>query len=433
MGRKLTGIVVGLVIALWCMEAFANGIIVPPPPPPRPPRPRHRPITHYPAWVKEAHLKVTITDQVAKTEVSEVFVNPNNWRLEGDFVFPLPADATVSDFSFWMNGKEVKAELLDTKQARQIYTDIVGRMKDPALLEYVGTKMFRLRIFPIEPNGEAKVKLTYNQVLKSDSGLVTYRYPHSTNKYSSKPLESATVDVTINSKAAIKNVFCPSHTVDIKKDGDHKVRLGYEGKNVKPEKDFIVYYTLSDKDFGLNFLTYREKGEDGYFLALLSPSQEVDKDKVLPKDIVFVMDTSGSMSGKKIEQAKGALTYCVNSLNKEDRFNIIGFATSVRMFKDNPVKADKENVEKARKWIEEMEARGGTNISEALLEALRMKGSDDRTYMIIFMTDGQPTIGETEPQKILKAISTANERKCRLFVFGVGHDVNTILLDKLAE
>jgi len=429
MRKRITATIAGLIVTLLCAQAFANGIIIPRPRP----RPRPQPVRHLPAWVKEAHLKVTVDDQVAKTEVNEVFVNPNNWQLEGDFVFPLPADASVTDFSFWMNGKEVKAELLDTKQAQDIYTDIVRRMKDPALLEYVGTQMFRLRIFPIPPNGEAKVKLTYNQILKSDSGMVAYRYPHSTNKFSSKPLESATVDVTINSKVAIKNVYCPSHSVDINRKGDHLVRLSYEGRNVKPEKDFIVYYTISDKEFGLNFLTFREKGEDGYFMAMLTPKSEIDKKNILPKDIVFVLDTSGSMSGKKIEQAKASLTYCVNSLNPEDKFNIISFATGVRKFKDDPVKADKGNVEKARAWIEEIAARGGTNINDAITEALKMKGSEDRTFMIVFMTDGQPTIGETDPQRILKNIKKANERTCRLFVFGVGHDVNTILLDKLAE
>ncbi len=430
MNRRMIAVVAGLVVLLACTEVFANGIIVPP----RPPRPRPRRIVrHLPAWVKEAHLKVTITDQVAKTEVNEVFVNPNHWRLEGDFVFPLPADASVTDFSFWMNGKEVKGELLDTKQARDIYTDIVRQIKDPALLEYVGTKMFRLRIFPIAAHGEAKVKLTYNQLLKSDSGLVSYRYPHSTNKFSSKPLQSVTVDVSISSKVAIKNVYCPSHSVDINRKGDHKVRLSYEGRNVKPEKDFVVYYTTSDKDFGLNFLTFREKGEDGYFLALLSPRQEIDKKDILPKDVVFVFDTSGSMSGEKIEQAKKSITFCVNSLNKDDSFNIVQFATGTRLFRDGLVEASKENVEKARKWIEEITARGGTNIDEALKEALRMKGGEGRTFMVIFMTDGQPTIGETDPKKILKNIKKANERESRLFVFGVGHDVNTILLDKLAE
>ncbi len=432
MSRKLAGIVAAVAVMVFCIEAMANGIIIPPRPRPRP-RPHPRRVTHYPAWVKEAHLKVEITDQFAKTEVNEVFVNPNNWQLEGDFVFPLPADATVQDFSFWMNGKEVKGELLDVRQARDIYTDIVRRMKDPALLEYMGTKMFRLRIFPIPAHGEAKVKLTYNQVLTSDSGLVTYRYPHSTNKFSSKPLESATVDVTVNSKIAIKNIYCPSHKVDISREGDHKARLSYEGRNVKPEKDFIVYYTLSDKEFGLSFMTYCEKGEDGYFLALLSPRQEISRKDILPKDIVFVVDTSGSMSGKKIEQAKGALTFCVNSLNAADTFNIISFSTGVRNFKDHPVEASKENVEKARKWISEIEARGGTNIDDALKEALRMKGGVGRSFMIVFLTDGQPTMGETDPQRIVKNIKIANERGSRIFVFGVGHDVNTILLDKLAE
>lgn len=435
MSRKVVGAVAVLIALMWCAEVFANGIIVPPPPPPHPiPRPRRIPRPRpLPAWVKEAHVSVEINNQVARTEVQEVFANPNRWQLEGDFIFPMPADAFVKDFSFWMNGKEVKAELLDAHKARKIYTDIVRRMKDPALLEYVGTKMFRIRIFPIPAGGEARVKLIYTQLLKSDGGIVSYRYPHSTNKYSSRNLQSASVVVNIHSRKAIKNVYCPTHKVDITRKGDHHVRVGYEGSNVKPDRDFVVHYTMDDKDFGLSFLTYREKGEAGYFLALLSPRHEVAKKDVLPKDIVFVLDTSGSMSGEKIEQAKGALTYCVNSLNAPDRFNIVQFATGARKFADGLREASKENVVKARKWIAEMDARGGTNIDDALYEALSMKGSDERTFMIVFITDGLPTIGETNIEKILKNVKKRNERQCRLFVFGVGHDVNTILLDRLAE
>ena len=431
MGKmRLVSAVALVSVLLWCSTVMANGIIVPRPwrhpvPPPEPPRP---------ANVVSARVDAKIDDQAARTVVEEVFENPNPFPLEGEFIFPLPPDAAVSEFSFWIDGKEMKGELLDAEKARGIYQDIVRSMKDPALLEYVGMKLFKLSIFPIPPRAESKVKLSYTEVLKNDAGLCTYRYPHSTNKYSSRPLKKAVIVIDLKSKVAIKSIYSPTHKVDVAKKDDNSAKISYEESDVLPDKDFVLYYTLTDKDFGLNFLTFRRASQDGYFMALLSPKQEVAKTDIVSKDIVFVLDTSGSMREEsKIEQAKKALDFCVSSLSEGDRFNIVAFATEPRNFRNELQNVTKENIEAARAFVKELSPTGGTNINDTLLAALKMFTKSERTPMMVFTTDGEPTVGVMDPKSILENVKKANTSNIRIFVFGVGYKVNTHLLDKLAD
>jgi Ca-activated chloride channel family protein len=422
-------VVLALVFCLALMElAYANGVIILPRPRPEDPAPT-------PMSIKYARVETTIDNQTAVTNVDEAFYNPNNRQLEGIFIFPLPANASISNFSMFINGKEEKAELLDVAKARQMYEDIVRRMIDPALLEYVGTKAFKLRIFPIMPNEEKRIKFSYTEVIERAGGVCAYRYPHNTNKYSSTPLDNVAVRVCIKSNIPLKSIFSPSHSIDVTRKDDCNAVVGYEAKNMKPDKDFILYYTLSDQDVGINVVTFKKESEDGYFMILLSPKHEITQSEVISKDIVFVSDSSSSMQSPKMDQARKALEYCVNSMKAGDRFNIIDFSTEVRPFKDGLVEVNESNMKAAREFIGRMEARGATNIHDALVQALAMAPKDSgRPYMIVFITDGEPTCGETTDfEQILKRVRDKNAANVRIFCFGVGHDVNSIFLDRLAD
>jgi Ca-activated chloride channel family protein len=422
--------------------AFGDGFIVidrpvPMPPiwPPHPPRPP-RPPAFIPLAVKNHQVNCQINDGVAVTRIDQTFYNPNAHQVEGTYIFPLDDDIALAKFSMFVNGREIDGEILERDKARQIYESIVARMRDPALLEYVGTRMYRARIFPVPASGQVRVKLEYSQVLEIDGGLVRYRYPLNTEKFSSKPLEQVSVMVGIESKAAIKSVFCPTHTMSIHRESDHRASASFEASNVKPDQDLVLYYTLSDEDFGLALLTYREAGQDGYFLARIAPKVALDSGDVLPKDICFVLDTSGSMAGDKIAQAKKALSFCLSSLNRQDRFQLVAFSHESQVFNGGLQEASPENVERAKRFVEKLRAEGGTNINGALLDALKPRAhgaNGDRPYLIVFLTDGQPTIGVTEPEKILNNVEGANVHAVRLFVFGLGDDVNTHLLDRLAQ
>lgn len=411
-------------------SVLADGMIIIEPPINRPE------VRITPMAVKYHKVDIAIENQVATTTVDEVFHNPNNMELEGTYVFPLPENAAISALSLWIDGKEQAGELLEADKARGIYEDIVRKMRDPALLEYVGSRLFKLRIFPLPANGDRQVKLSYTEKLTYDAGLCTYRYPLNTEKFSSRNLEEVVISCSIKSDLPVKSVYSPSHPIDVAQKDDHNIKLSYEAKDVKPDKDFFLYLGVSDKDIGLSMVPYHKGGEDGFFMALLSPKAEVSESDIVKKDVVFVMDTSMSMQEQnRIEQARKALDFFVANLNSGDRFNIVSFATEARPFRDSLAEVNDDTRKAAREHIAELKARGGTNINEALLMSLDMMPKEgDRPFMVVFITDGEPTIGDTtDPDQILKNVKGKNTRNARIFSLGVGYDINAKLLDRIAN
>lgn len=416
------GILLISCLGLLAPALRADGFIVP----------RPRPGENIPPLTVKYHrVTVEVTNQVAKTSVDQVFINNFGRDIEGTYIFPIPENAAISEFALFVGDKRVQGEILDSAQARRVYEDIVRRLKDPALLEYMGRNLFQARIFPIPANGERRIQLSYTEVLKSERGLVKYLYPLNTEKFSAKPILEVSLSARIDSQVPITNVYSPSHKVSVRKDSPTRVTAGFEEANVKPDKDFVLYYALSQDTIGLSFLN--GEGADGnFFMLLASPRYAPEKEKVLNKNLVFVLDSSGSMSGSKIRQAKDAARFIINHLDDKDRFSIIDFDDGVTLFAPELVPADAAHRNSAAKFVEGIEDSGGTNINEALLQAVKMMPAGDRPNYILFLTDGQPTVGITAAPDILRNVGQANTLKSRLFVFGLGDDVNTELLDKLS-
>ncbi len=179
-----------------------------PPPWPGPPRPLPpRPYIFAPLEVTSVQVRTRITDQVAVTTVDQEFHNPNAARLEGTFVFPIPKGAHLDKFTMEIDGKKVQAELLPAEKARRIYEDIVRKLKDPALLEYGDRDIFKVRIFPIEPNSRKRITLSYSELLKADGGLVSYLLPMSPEKFSARPIKNVSVKVELETKRPIKSIY----------------------------------------------------------------------------------------------------------------------------------------------------------------------------------------------------------------------------------
>ncbi|MFC2160915.1 VIT domain-containing protein [Acidobacteriota bacterium] len=423
--RKYIFLGLFIVLCFSTAQVYADGFIIP-----QPRRGERIP----PLSVKYHRVEVNILGQVAKTTIDQVFINHHSADIEGMYIFPLPEGASLSEFSMYIGDKKVEGEILDRDQARRIYEDIVRRMKDPALLEYVGRNLFRARVYPIPARGEKRIKLSYTEILKSESRFVRYLYPLNTEKFSALPLEDVSISVNIQTQIPISNVYSPSHKVSIRKIEKNLARVGYEVKNTKPEKDFILYYSLSEDDIGLSFINWGDEDEkENYFLFMASPSFVSPKAKVINKNIIFVLDSSGSMSGKKIIQAKEAAQFIINHLDPDDMFSMIDFDDGVDFFSKELVSASQENIEKALRFVEDIEDSGGTNINEALSEGLEMITQGERPSYVLFLTDGLPTVGVTDTSSIVKNISSANDRKSRIFAFGVGYDVNTELLDRISS
>ena len=460
-------------LSLCATMSYAQGIILP--------RPCEREMVRCapPEWQQPLRLKTIrittkITDQAAVTHVEQVFENLSPHQLEGTYFFPLPDEVSISEFAMWEGGKRLVAEFRSREEARRIYDAIVRSRRDPALLEYAGKNLFQASVFPIAPHSEKKIELTYSQILRNESGTVGYRYPLGTgwraNGFGNfmppprpmpfpgpprRPMrdvpeapidrsqrntpntnEGATLsaEIEIVSRTALKNIYSPSHDIETKRKGETGARITLERRLVGAQPDLQLFYSLSEQEFGVSLLTHREPGKDGYFMLLVSPKAELDKSQTVSKEIVFVLDTSGSMSDdNKIGKAKAALRFGVNALNPRDRFNIVSFAGEEHLMTSGLITADDKGKREALEFIENLKATGGTNINDAMLAALKQLPKSEAPQMVVLLTDGQPTVGITTASKIIGNVSTANKTNARVFTFGVGYDINTVLLDALAN
>jgi Ca-activated chloride channel homolog len=393
------------------------------------------PVDAVPVAMSGYRVEGTVTDTVAELTYRITFHNPTDRRLEGMLMVPIPAETALSGFSMTVGGKETKGELLESAQAASIYEGIVRQQRDPGLLELVGERMFRARVFPIEPRGDVVATLKLTQTLPQSGGLVSLRVPMRSARFTAAEGGRASARIALKTTDPMRSLFSPNSEVRVERRGEREAVVTYEEGSAGPQ-DLALMYSLKRDPLAASVLAYHEAGEDGAFMLNLSPKVEDAAAKAAPKDIVFVLDRSGSMADDgKIDQAKKALQYCVSRLGPDDRFGIVDFATDWNALDERLLPADAANKAHAQRYIGGLEAGGGTNIESALTEGLKLLASHDgRVPMIFFLTDGVPTEGQTDVNALLAHIGAENAAvKARLFNFGVGSDVNTLLLDKLAE
>ena len=385
--------------------------------------------------VDELEVHARLIEQVAQVQVSQSFQNTGSRPLEVSFVFPLPYEGAIQQMTLLVDGKEYPARLLDAKEAREKYEEIVRKNRDPALLEWMGAGMFQTSVFPVPPGAKRTVTLRYSQLCRKQEGLTDFLFPLSTAKYSSHPVERVSIRVTIDSQQDIKNVYSPTHAVEIKRPDEHHATITYLAKNEVPTADFRLFYDVGRGALSARVLSYRpEQDDEGYFLLLASPEiKAAAQSKPQPKTVMFVIDRSGSMSGKKIEQVQAALKYVLNNLHEGDLFNIIAYDSEIESFRPELQRFDDKTRKAALGFAEGIYAGGSTNIDGAMRTALGQLQDAHRPTYIVFLTDGIPTTGETNEQKIVVDTKEENKVHARVFVFGVGYDVNGRFLDKMAR
>jgi Ca-activated chloride channel family protein len=369
-------------------------------------------------------VQVNVTGRVARVTVEEWFRNTGALLTEANYLYPLPGEAVFSDFSLWQGDQELKGEPMDAAQARAIYEEIVRRKRDPALIELAGHGLLRARVFPIGAGETRKITLRYTQLLDRVGDAWRFRYTAGTGAGAAA---SASFRMQVDSGARFGDPYSPTHRLSTTR-SDNRIELTLAETSARG--DLELFLPLARSLVGMSLVTSQPIGEDGFFMLLLAPGRS--ETPSVRRDLVAVLDVSGSMSGDKLEQAKAALAQLLGTLRSGDRFRVVTFGSSVRRYATGWTDVSGDNVRAAQEWGRRLETDGGTNIAGALGEAFAEPPAEGRLGVVVFLTDGMATVGETSPERIADQ-AERGRGPFRVFAFGIGYDVNTYLLDRLTE
>ncbi|HEX2693181.1 MAG TPA: VIT domain-containing protein [Gemmatimonadaceae bacterium] len=399
---------------------------------------------------QSSDVRVQLVDRVLRYEITETYVNQGNRIGEADFMFPLPKGAAFQDLKLSINGEMVSGETMSSDRARQIYEEIVRRQRDPALLEWMGYGLLRARIFPIAPGEEKKVVVRFQTVAEreGDALRIDYFRGQRTNQWamgSNQDAQARTSFVlTYPNDPMYGTAYSPTHSIFEQQYGsvdDEDAGSGqtfasnnrgatrrFEIRDARGEVTLLIPVRRSASP-AITMLANAPGNDDGFALITLSPPSI--RPRPVPRDLTFVIDVSGSMSGEKIEQARAAGKQVLRTLSPMDRFRLIDFSSDVRTFRDDFSAATRENIRAAERYLDQLDAQGSTNISGALDEALSTRVQSGRLPIVLFLTDGQPTVGERDPSAIAASVAKRLGSR-RVFTFGVGADLNVSLIEQLA-
>lgn len=404
------------------------------------PRPRHVPPQSI--QLTAVNTQVTITDQVASTTMVLSVHNPGGGQQEAQILIPVPEGATVRSFQLDSLGSEPNAKILPKDEARRIYNSIVQQTRDPGLLEFVGYSVIKSSVFPVAAGSTQTCRVTFDHLLTAETGKsgdrVDYMLPRTESLAATGVNWS--VNVNIQAKRPISTVYSPSHELMLDRVSEKHINVKTIGTAGAQPGSFRLSYLLqpTDGEVSATVMLYPDpeinEGKGGYFLLLTGlPAKNPDEEKQLKREVTIVMDRSGSMRGQKMEQAREAALQVVEGLKPGESFNIIDFSDSIASFADKPVVKTDDSIARARTYIKNIQPNGGTNIHDSLLESLNAAPTEGTLPVVMFLTDGLPTVGQTSEAGIREAARKANKAERRVFTFGVGFDVNAPLLMGLAR
>lgn len=381
--------------------------------------------------VTGVEARAVILEQVATTTMDIALRNPTNRILEAELLVPVPDDAVVRSFDFQGAAAEPTARILPREEAKSTYRSIVREARDPALLEFAGYQLVRSSVFPVEANGTQKVRLTFEHVLQADGARVDYVLPRSESLDYRIPWK---ISVEARAQEGISAVYSPSHALETQRTGKDRFSARIADSASRSPGAFRVSYLLDREGVTASLLAYPDATIGGGYFLLLAALP--DKGKLEPKikrEVTLVLDRSGSMGGRKIEQAREAALQVLAGLEDGEAFNIIVYDATVELFSAKPVVKSRETAAKAEAFIRSIQSTGGTNLHAALQEALRQEPTEGMLPLVLFLTDGFPTVGQTSELAIRELAIKQNPHTRRVFTFGVGVGVNTPLLERVAS
>jgi Ca-activated chloride channel family protein len=370
-----------------------------------------------------SRVRADLDGRVVRYEVAETYTNRGGMVGEADYLLPLPKGAAFEDLALSINGEMVSGETMNSDRARGVYEEIVRKLRDPALVEWMGHGLLRTRIFPIQPGEEKRVVVRFRAIAEREGDAL--RLDWLGDRRAGDAGGNSSFTFSYPDDATLGDAYSPTHSLNTVREQNRRVARIDDARGPVT----LLVPVRSHASAAISLLANAPNGEDGFALITLSPP--VLTWRATPRDIVLVIDVSGSMSGRKIEQARAAGRQLLQTLTPSDRFRLIDFSSDVRSFRDGWSVATGPNVRAAVEYLDALRANGGTNIQGALDEALASDSPDGRLPLVLFLTDGAPTVGEQRPDAIVQHAADLRRQR-RIFTFGIGADVNAALLEQLA-
>jgi len=397
-----------------------------------------------PLAIQDHLVRVDINNNIAVTEVIQVFRNDSNMPLEAVYSFPLPPSASLAGFSMWINGEEVTGEVLERDRARAIYQEVVHPavsaqspirpQKDPGLVEEVSSREYRVTIFPVPAQGTQKVRVLYYQYLSVDADRVTYVYPMETRAAEdSRARGRFSLDVELRSAVPLTGCVFPSHSeqqVVTEVFNPHRASAHLVRADGDLDQDFVMVYSLGRGTAGLDLVTFRKDREDGYFLLLASAPLSDQVPEAAGVDYTFILDVSGSMRhARKLEVAGEAIARFLSDCGPDDHFNVIAFNLQPSAFAPTALPNDSRSLLQLEEFLHSFRGLGGTDLYPALQLAYE-QADTRRKQAIIVITDGGLNDLDERHDRFLDLVSLHD---ATLFGLAVGNEANVPLLEALSR
>ncbi|TAH39763.1 MAG: VWA domain-containing protein [Planctomycetota bacterium] len=385
-----------------------------------------------PIQIELVEARIRVLEQAATTSLEIRLRNCGPAQEEAQLLLPVPDGAVVTSFLFEGGAAEPTARILPRDEARRLYDEIVAKLRDPALLEFAGFNVLRSSVFPVPANGTQRVRVSYEHLLPADGSRVDYALPRSESLETRVPWR---IQMEIMSKDPISMVYSPSHKLEAQRRAPGHFAITVPGTDGVQPGPFLLSYLLERSGVSASLFAYPDpKVGGGYFLLMAGlPASLGEGARRIRREVTLVIDRSGSMAGEKMDQARAAALQVVEGLEDGEAFNIVDYSTTVSQFAAAPVVKSRATQLQAREYLASLRPTGGTNIHDALLEALRQPPTDGMLPLVLFLTDGLPTVGQTSEVAIRGLVEQDNAHNRRVFTFGVGTDVNAPLLDRLAD
>lgn len=408
--------------------------------------------------LKHTAVSADVAGFVSRVTVTQQFQNPSKTPIEAVYTFPLPADAAVDDMKMTLGDRTITGRIKRREEARRIYEAARANGQAAALLDQERPNIFTQSVANIMPGQNVSITLSYSNLLKYDDGAYELSFPmavgpRNTSQPSydgapgnppvqtdgdkiSPPItpqgtragHDISLDLKLDAGLPLQEIKSQLHEVVVDRDGPNRARVRLRGGSTIPNKDFILRYKVGGEQMQTGVLAHSQGNGSGYFTLILQPPAEPRKQDIAPKEMVFVIDQTGSQRGEPIKKAKETMRYCLENLNPGDTFQLIGFNTQVFPCFEEPVPLNEDNMKRALAFLDPIEGTGGTDILKSVDYALKIKDDPTRLRMICYMTDGY--VGND--MQVLDYIRK-NRGRARMFVFGVGNSVNRFLIEGMAR